>query len=33
MDTETIVAYFLLFCPVAFVISVLIWCAWRDKNK
>jgi hypothetical protein len=32
MDTETLVAYFLLFCPVALVIGVLVWCIWRDKK-
>ena len=31
MDIETLVAYFLLFCPVALVIGVLIWCIWRKK--
>jgi hypothetical protein len=32
MDTETIVAYVLLFCPVAVIIGVLIWAMWRDKK-
>jgi hypothetical protein len=32
MDTETIVAYFLLFCPVAVVVGVLVWCVWKDRR-
>jgi putative copper export protein len=32
MDIETIVAYFLLFCPVALLIGVAVWLAWKDKD-
>lgn len=32
MDTETIVAYLLVFSPIAILIGVSVWLAWREKK-
>ena len=33
MDIETIVAFSLLFSPIAILIGVSVWAAWHDKDK
>jgi len=33
MDTETVVAYLIIFCPIAMLIGVSIWLAWKDKDR
>ena len=32
MEIETIAAYFICFAPLAILIGLAMWLAWRDKD-